>query len=293
MAYLSVSVDLEALSPDFAEEALFDAGALAVTFTDRRDDPVLEPAPGEFRLWPSTRLTATFSADDASPALIATLADALGIPMARITVESVEDRVWEREWLRDFHAMRFGRRLWVAPAHEPVVEADAVVVRLDPGLAFGTGTHPTTALCLEWLDAHAPQGRTVIDYGCGSGILAIAAALLGARAVHAFDIDPQALTATADNASANGVSGRLSIHQASETLPTAADVVLANILSGPLCALAPAFSRLVAPGGKLILAGLLEAQAAEVAAAQSPWFDIAPFGQRDGWVCLAGQRKQA
>lgn len=291
MAYLSVSVDLEALAPDVVEDALFDAGALAVTFTDRRDDPVLEPAPGEFRLWPSTRITATFGADDASPALIASLADSLGIAAARITVQSVEDRVWEREWLRDFHAMRFGRRLWVAPAHEPVEDADAVVVRLDPGLAFGTGTHPTTALCLEWLDAHPPEGRTVIDYGCGSGILAIAAALLGASSAHAFDIDPQALTATADNASANGVSRNVKIHPKADTLPAAADVVLANILSGPLCQLAPAFASLVAPGGRLVLAGLLETQAAEVAAAQAAWFDIAPFGQRDGWVCLAGQRK--
>lgn len=291
MPFLSVTIDLEDLDADTVEHACFEAGALAVTFTDRRDDAILEPAPGEFRLWPATRLCATFDATHSSVGLLRALAAKLGIDVTKLGVEAVADRAWEREWLRDFHAMRFGQRLWIAPSHEPVHDPAAIVVTLDPGLAFGTGTHPTTASCLEWLDAHAPAGASVIDYGCGSGVLAIAAAKLGARVVHAFDIDPQALTATRDNAATNDVADRLRVVESAADLPQGADIVLANILSGPLCDLAPTFARLVRAGGTLVLAGMLESQADEVAAAQRAWFHMAPFRSRDGWVCLAGPRR--
>ncbi len=257
---------------------------------DAHDDPVLEPLPGEFRLWRTTRLKALF-ADVTEPETFAhTLAERLGLLIESIRIQRVQDRVWEREWLRDFHAMRFGRRLWVCPHHEQVTEAGAVVVHMDPGLAFGTGTHPTTALCLEWLDSNLQPGSRVIDYGCGSGLLAVAAVKLGAAEAHCFDIDPQALIATHDNADANGVRSRVRIHESAETLPGNVDVLLANILSGPLCELAPRLAGLVRPGGAIVLAGLLAAESSDVTHAYSACFDMRPCGEREGWIGLSGRR---
>jgi ribosomal protein L11 methyltransferase len=209
----------------------------------------------------------------------------------RFTLETLADRVWEREWLRDFHPMCFGSRLWVSPHHAHVHTKDAVVVRLDPGLAFGTGTHATTAMCLAWLDENAADGQVAIDYGCGSGVLAVAAVKLGAHEAHAFDIDPQALTATRDNAAANDVAEKVRVVDSDAALPAGADILLANILCGPLCELAPRFAALTRPGGKIVLAGLLSAQADEVTRAHAPWFDIAPFASRDGWTALTGSRR--
>ncbi|MGH8261616.1 MAG: 50S ribosomal protein L11 methyltransferase, partial [Steroidobacteraceae bacterium] len=269
----------------------FEAGALSVTLSDAADDPVLEPAPGEVRLWRTTRVVALFPIDAAPAATARAIAATLALPPGRIVAGAVADRVWEREWLAHFHAMRFGRRLWVAPHHETVEDADAVVVRLDPGLAFGTGTHPTTAMCLEWLDAHLAPGSRVIDFGCGSGILALAAARLGAARVECFDIDPQALTATAGNAVANGVEDRIAVMPHDADLADGADVLLANILSEPLRALAPRFARLVRSGGRIVLAGLLAPQADEVTEAYRAWFDMARFGARDDWVGLTGARR--
>jgi len=321
--FLELSFDLGRLDAQTAEDAAFDCGALAVTFVDARDDsvnhstksgstrqaswspldttpdfvgtPVLEPAPGTTPLWPATRIKCLFAAERPVPATheapVAALAASLGIDTALIEVLPIADRAWEREWLKDFHALCFGRRLWVCPHHERVSAPDAVVVALDPGLAFGTGTHASTALCLTWLDAHPPAAARVIDYGCGSGVLGIAAARLGAAEVHAFDIDPQALLATGENARANAVEGRLQVHTSAEALPAATDVLLANILAAPLCALAPRFAVLVRPGGRVVLAGLMEHQAAEVTAAYATCFDVVRFGERDGWVCLVGQRR--
>ena len=279
------------LDADAAEAACFECGASSVTYQDLRDDPVLEPAPGEFRLWPATRLRVLFDGEADAGVTRRLLAEALDIPVERIEAERLEDRAWEREWLKDFHAMRFGRRLWVAPHHESVAEPDAVVVRLDPGLAFGTGTHPTTALCLEWLESHVEPGSVVIDYGCGSGILAVAAVKLGAREAHCFDIDPQALLATSQNAAANGLGTEVVVHERAEALPKGVDVLVANILSGPLCALAPSFAGLIRPGGVLVLAGLMDHQAAEVTQAHDAWFDMCPIAKRDDWVGLSGRRR--
>ncbi len=290
MPSLQLTFDLGALDSDSVEAACFAAGALSVTFSDARDDPVLEPAPGEMRLWPATRVQALFPGDAEPTGIVQTVAAALSVEPASLDTRPLEDRAWEREWLGHFHAMRFGRRLWVAPSHEAVRDADAVVVRLDPGLAFGTGTHPTTAMCLEWLDSHLQAGARVIDYGCGSGILALAAAQLGAERVVCFDIDPQALIATEMNAARNGVSGRVVTVRNADELAAEVDVLLANILSGPLCGLAPRFAELVQPGGWVVLAGLLEPQAAEVTEAYRAWFDMRCFGTCDGWVGLAGVR---
>jgi ribosomal protein L11 methyltransferase len=290
-SFVELSFELGPLDPEAAEAACFACGASAVTFVDSKDDPILEPLPGEFRLWPATRLQTLFAESAEGPEhLVTLLSAALGIPPTSIRARVIEDRVWEREWLKDFHAMRFGERLWVCPHHEQVSDPDAVVVRMDPGLAFGTGTHPTTALCLEWLDRHPPLGAKIIDYGCGSGVLAVAGAKLGAAEAHCFDIDPQALIATRDNAEANGVETRVVLHNSTESLPQGVDVLLSNILSGPLCELAPRFTALVRPGGDLVLAGLMEQEVSDVTHAYDAWFDIRPFGQREGWVGLSGKR---
>jgi ribosomal protein L11 methyltransferase len=289
--FWQLSFELGARDPDATEESCFELGATSVTYVDACDDPVLEPLPGEFRLWPNTRLRALFPADTDAPAVAKALTEALSIPAGGLRTERIEDRAWEREWLRDFHAMRFGRRLWICPHHEQVTEPGAVVVRMDPGLAFGTGTHPTTALCLEWLDRHISGGERLIDFGCGSGVLGIAAVQLGAAAAHCFDIDPQALTATRENSEANGLQSRVSIYETAGGLPTGVDVLVANILSGPLRELAPTFGSLVREGGFILLAGLLEQQAADVTDAYTAWFDIHPFEVREGWSGLAGKRK--
>jgi ribosomal protein L11 methyltransferase len=294
--YLTLSVDLGGIGnvdklAAAAENACFAAGALSVTLTDAVDDAILEPAPGEHRLWPQTVLQAVFDAETADASTIVVLADALGVPANAIRAERLADRVWEREWLKDFHSMRFGRKLWIVPSHEtPPADPGAVCIRLDPGLAFGTGTHPSTALCLEWLDAKLADGASVIDYGCGSGVLAVAAARLGAARAHAFDIDPQALIATADNAMANEVFDRIPIHDTAASLPSGVDIVLANILAGTLIALASDLSSLVRTGGQLVLAGILDEQAADVRKAFAPYATLCVCGQRDGWTALAGLR---
>lgn len=290
MAYLAVSFDLGAMDADAAEAACFASGALAVTLSDARDDPVLEPKPGELRLWPATRVQALFDAALASPQLLAELAAQLGLTPRSLEVQSVADRVWEREWLRDFHAMRFGRRLWICPHHEQVHAPDAVIVQLDPGLAFGTGTHASTALCLEWLDATPIVGQTVCDYGTGSGVLALAAAKLGAARVYAYDIDPQALLATRDNASRNGLA-HITLCESSAQLPERVDVLLANILASTLCELVDNFAMRLARGGRILLSGILSAQAQAVTCAYAPWFDMSPAGERADWVALAGIRR--
>ena len=301
MPQLALSIDLDGLDAEAVEAACFAAGALAVTYTDRRDDPVLEPAPGEVRLWPATRLQALFEADALPPTQLLFLAADIGCDVGRLEVRAVEERAWEREWLRDFKPMRFGERLWIRPSHMTVDDPGAAVVELDPGLAFGTGTHPTTRLCLESLDAASTDGRglvggVVVDYGCGSGVLAVAALKLGAAEAHVFDIDPQALTATRDNAGRNDVSDRLQVHGSPEALAAAvaavggADIVLANILAGPLRELAPQLCALLKPGGTLVLAGLLDEQAEELIEAYAPQLRLDAWRTLDGWTCLIGRK---
>ena len=291
MPFLELTLELQELSALLAEQATFDSGALSVTLTDSRDDAVLEPAPGEVRLWPATRLQALFPDGTDASGLVSSLARRLGVDPDRIQPRVVADCLWEREWLKDFHAMRFGERLWVCPSHEVVNDPAAVVVLLDPGLAFGTGTHATTAMCLAWLDAQAAVGARVIDFGCGSGILAIAALKLGASRVWCHDIDPQALLATAQNAQSNGVAAATVICASVGELPGSVDVLLANILSGPLCELAECFASLVRTGGHVILSGLMTQQEAEVTAAYDAWFDTTPIAVRDGWVALHAVRR--
>jgi ribosomal protein L11 methyltransferase len=274
-----------------AEDACTRLGAISVSLTDAGDEPLLEPAPGETPVWEAVRLRALFHVSANPEVTAATLAVVLGLPPGAISIEHVEDRAWEREWLKDFRPMRFGRRLCVAPAGQRPDARVPVILELDPGLAFGTGTHATTALCLEWLDGRIQGGERVLDYGCGSGILGLAALKLGARAALAFDIDPQALTATRENAAKNGLASRVDVAERMKAVTGAFDVVLANILAGPLVELAPRLARLARPGGEIVLAGPLTSQAAEVAQAYEPWFDIGPKAERDGWILLAGRRR--
>jgi ribosomal protein L11 methyltransferase len=278
------------------EAALEIAGALAVTLDDAGDDPLLEPAPGTLPLWSGVRLTALFEDDARSAGQVRALAKTLGAQsLIPPVIERLEDRPWERVWLDDFHPTRFGRHLWVCPQGQPAPDPEAVVVDLDPGLAFGTGHHPTTALCLEWLDGAELEGRTLLDYGCGSGILAIAALKLGAAHAIALDHDPQAIEATRANAAANGVAERLSpcrqedLTTLADRLP--ADLVIANILAGPLVKLAPTLLRNLRPGGALVLSGLLADQVPAVSAAYTPAVDWGPVRTRENWALLAGVRR--
>lgn len=291
MPFHQLVIELGRADPGDAERACLAVGAFALSLSDAGDEALLEPAPGETPLWRETRLCALF-ADSAEPAVLAaTLTAVLGLPGDAIRCERVADRVWEREWLKDFRPMRFGRRLWVCPGGQSSPDPAAVVLELDPGLAFGTGTHATTALCLEWLDAHVAAGTAVLDYGCGSGILALAALALGATRATAFDIDPQALIATRDNAARNALTGRLTIAERAGAIAGPFDLVVANILAGPLRLLAPELAGHCRPNGAVLLAGLLDAQAVEVAAAYGPWFDIGTAARRDGWTALAGRRR--
>jgi len=291
MPQLQLTLDLGPRDPSPYEEALFGLGALSVTLEDAADDPVLEPAPGATPLWPTVLVKALFDAS-ADPAAIAeALTNALPGAVAP-RFDFVADRAWEREWLKDFRPMRFGRRLWVCPDGMPAGDPGAVRIELDPGLAFGTGTHPTTALCLEWLDSQELSGATVVDYGCGSGILAIAAARLGATRVRAVDIDPQAVLATTDNAARNGVADVIEATTDLSLATAGADVLLANILAGPLLELAPRFADALRPRGRLALSGLLREQADAVTAAYRPCFHIESKAERDGWILLAGHRRE-
>lgn len=284
---------LDGLDAARVEAALEDLGAGAVTYSDAGDSPVLEPAPGETPLWPATLVTALFDDTLDVDALSAGLRAALELDeLPAWRVETLADRAWEREWLRDFRPMRFGKRLRVCPTGSVVEDPDAVVLDMDPGLAFGTGTHATTALCLEWLDAARIAERRVLDYGCGSGILAIAALLLGAREATATDIDPQALTATRANAARNDVAGRLDVVAPDELGDTAFDVILANILAAPLAALAPRLAGLTRGGGEIVLSGILASQADEIRAAYEPWFEIAPAVAREDWIMISGRRRE-
>ena len=291
MPYLELSFDLSEQAPDAAEAACFQTGALAVTFSDASDDPVLEPKPGEMRLWRRTRMQALFDARMADPSLIIALAEAVGIAPERLSARAIADRVWEREWLQDFHPMLFGRRLWISPRHETVAASDAVVVRLDPGLAFGTGTHQTTAMCLEWLDSTDLRQLDVVDYGCGSGVLAIAALKLGAKRAFAYDIDPQALLATGENASDNHVADRLILCTSAQRIPTGCDVVLANILAQILILERHRLAPHLKTGGHWLLSGILASQEAEVVSAYRQCCDMTRYAMRDEWVALSGRQR--
>lgn len=299
MEWRQFVMNLESLPADAVEAVFARHGAEAVTLSDAGDDPVLEPGPGETPLWDKVRITALFAPTADFAALQQDLCQSLQIgELPPWHVEYLPDRVWEREWLRDLRPMRFGRRLWISP-HRQVVDtadtvavpvADPVIVYLDPGLAFGTGTHATTAMCLEWLDEQELADRRLLDFGCGSGILSIAAIKLGANRAVALDNDPQALTATRSNALQNGVDDRIDTVSDAALLSAEFDVIVANVLAAPLRHHARTICSRLLPGGALALAGILEEQAASVASAYAEWIVFAPPKVRSPWVCLSGTR---
>jgi ribosomal protein L11 methyltransferase len=265
MAWLQLSVEVAGDQVEAVSEVFNTIGALSVTVLDAGDEPLLEPAPGEAPLWSNTRVIALFDAAQDAAELKQQLRSVLDAPVPDLHVEPLADRDWSNTWRDTFGAMRFGERLWVCPVGESPPDPSAIVVHMDPGMAFGTGTHVTTALCLEWLDAHPPVNRSVIDCGCGSGILAVAAHRLGAANVTAVDIDPQALQATRENARRNGCDIEVSLPDSIGK--RSADLVIANILANPLIELAADISRCVHTGGQLVMTGILAEQAEAVMAA--------------------------
>jgi len=270
-------------------------GAQAVTFLDKHDTPIYEPLPGDDVIyWHNTVVMGLFDASHDMDNVIHYLQ---GIHPDKenliYKLEQLEDKDWEREWMDNFHPMKFGQRLWVCPSWLEVPDPSAVNVMLDPGLAFGTGTHPTTALCLTWLDSLDLEGKTVVDFGCGSGILSLAALKLGAKKVIGIDIDPQALQASLANAKRNNVEDRLELFLPKDQPNLKADVVVANILAGPLRELAPTIIEFVGDNSLLALSGVLEEQAAELQIIYGQWCEMDPFAVQEEWVRLSGIRTKS
>jgi len=297
MPWLQLALIADRERAALIEAALENGGALAVTIDAANDTPVpeqiLEPAPEATPLWRQVRITALFDDDPQGTMWAENAATELGPQsLSPPQISVLDDRPWERVWLEELEPMRFGRRLWICPHGQrpEVFDTENIIIDLDPGLAFGTGHHPTTALCLRWLDGLALRDRTLIDFGCGSGILSIAALKLGARRVIAIDHDQQALDATIDNAITNGVLQRLEVAHPDQLTPIAADVVVANILAGPLLALAPTLTALSSPDAHIGLSGILSHQASQVSAAYAEDFLMQPPEIDSDWVLLAGQR---
>jgi ribosomal protein L11 methyltransferase len=267
------------------------ADAVSITWQDAEDDPILEPKPGEMRLWANLVVTALYEQDTNLDALLLNLeTHKTAWQIESIVLETVEDQAWERAWMDSYQPMCFGKRLWIYPSWFEIPEDDTVKLLLDPGLAFGTGTHPTTALCLEWLDSADLNGKTVLDYGCGSGILAIAALKLGAQSAIGTDIDPQALQATHDNAERNRIpAAQLNTYYPKQLPLQQYDVVLANILAGPLVELAPNLLKSLKLGGELVLSGILAEQAESIRAAYSPYLQDLKIVQQGDWIRVTGK----
>ncbi|MEJ2766711.1 50S ribosomal protein L11 methyltransferase [Photobacterium sp. MCCC 1A19761] len=293
MPWIQIKLNATAENAEAIGDMLMEeTGALSVTFLDAQDTPVFEPLPGETRLWGDTDVVGLYDAESDMDLVLTLLKNSsLLADDFAYKVEQLEDKDWEREWMDNFHPMRFGRRLWICPSWREAPEPDAVNVLLDPGLAFGTGTHPTTSLCLEWLDGQDLTGKTVIDFGCGSGILAIAAIKLGAAKVIGIDIDPQAILASRDNAERNGVADQLELFlPQDQPADIQADVVVANILAGPLRELSPVIKGLVKDGGDLAISGVLESQAEDVAAFYSDALTLDPITAREEWCRISGHK---
>lgn len=293
MTWLQLRLDTSPDAIETLEDLMLASGAVAVTMEDNADEPLLEPGVGETPLWHHTRLTGLYPADSDMDAVLASFPEQL-LQRSNQRVEILEDKDWEREWMQHYQPMQFGKRLWVCPSWLQPPQPDAVNLLLDPGLAFGTGTHPTTELCLRELDSMDLAGITAVDYGCGSGILAIAALKLGAVKVLGVDNDPQALVASRENAQRN----RLPEHCLPVALPEAADqqawqqradVVIANILAGPLAELSDTLLQLLKPGGTLLLSGLLHTQAEPLCQHYAGRIELCIAGEKDGWVCLRGE----
>ena len=297
MPWIQLQIPADPDNADQLEDLLMEMGAEAVSMEDAADQPLYEPDPGTTPLWHQTSVTGLFGSERDIEELCAAVKDAwhqqTQQSLPDIDVTLVEDKDWEREWMEDFKPLRFGERLWIVPSWHDAPDPHAANLLLDPGLAFGTGTHPTTALCLEWLDGHDVSSCQVIDYGCGSGILGLAALLLGADHVIGVDTDPQALEASRENARRNRVEeDRLDLFLPADEPDAMADIMLANILAQPLIGLAPRLAAMVRPGGDIVLSGILSNQAREVMEAYEPWFVMDEPEQREEWIRLTGRRNE-
>lgn len=295
MPWIQLQIPADPDTADQLEDLLMEMGAEAVSMEDAADQPLYEPDPGTTPLWSQTVVTGLFQSDQDIDQLCTDVRNAwhqqTQQSLTDIDVTLVEDKDWERACMDDFHPLQFGKRLWIVPSWHEAPDPDAANLMLDPGLAFGTGTHPTTALCLEWLDGQDVNGKRITDYGCGSGILGLAALLLGASHVVGVDTDPQALEASRENARRNDVDeARLDLYLPENEPDTKTDVMLANILAQPLIGLASHLAALTKLGGDLVLSGILSNQAREVMAAYEPWFIMDEPEQREEWIRLTGRR---
>jgi ribosomal protein L11 methyltransferase len=295
MPWIQLKIPADPDNADQLEDVLMGMGADAVSMEDAADQPLYEPDHGTTPLWSQTTVTGLFQSSYDITELCSNIRDTwhqqTQQSLEDIDVTLVEDKDWARAWMDDFHPLNFGERLWIVPSWHDAPDPDAANLLLDPGLAFGTGTHDTTALCLQWLDGADVQGKRVIDYGCGSGILGLAALLLGADHVMGVDTDPQALEASRENARRNEVDeSKLSLHLPKDEPDALADVTLANILAQPLIGLAPHLAAKTRPGGDIVLSGILNHQARDVMAAYEPWFIMDEPEQQGEWIRLTGRR---
>ncbi|PCI76825.1 MAG: 50S ribosomal protein L11 methyltransferase [SAR86 cluster bacterium] len=294
MAWQQLRVQVRPDQIEPLEQLLLDYGGLSISYLDAEDQPVFQKEPGSTPLWDRVDLVCLFEEATNLDGLLFLLQQHPAIEDKQsLTLETLEDQAWERSWMSDFKAMQFGERLWVCPSWQEPPEPSAINIMLDPGLAFGSGSHATTSLCLQWLEQNTRNDSTVIDYGCGSGILAIAAALLGAPRVIAVDNDPQAITATIENAKRNHIPEGVIETYLPEQLPSdrtshQADILVANILAEPLMQLAENLSDLVKPKGHIVLSGLLAEQADAVLKHYSPWFEMDEAVLSEEWARLSG-----
>ncbi|WP_289106302.1 50S ribosomal protein L11 methyltransferase [uncultured Pseudoalteromonas sp.] len=291
MAWIQIRINANAATADAVSDLLMEAGSASVTFIDAKDTPIYEPKIGTVEFWADTTVIGLFEANHDMNAVIELLKRHDEIKDTLVyKIEQLEDKDWEREWMDNFHPIQFGEKLWICPSWRDIPDPDAVNVLLDPGLAFGTGTHATTALCLKWLESQDLTGKTVVDFGCGSGILGIAAIKLGAERMIGIDIDPQALEASLDNAQRNGVADKLEVYLPENQPEFSADIVVANILAQPLRELHSVILRLLKPGGKIAMSGILEEQAQSVADIYAPFIELDDIALEGDWTRVSGTK---
>lgn len=288
-----LKIQLHSEDTSYFEQILFDSDAISISYLDAEDQPVFQEEPGSTPLWDNTFLLCLFNTKTDLGSLLNKLrCNTKVLNNKSLNIELIEDQDWERSWMKDFEPIQFGEKLWICPSWLSPPEPNAVNIKLDPGLAFGTGNHATTSLCLRWLDQADVRGSEVIDYGCGSGVLSIASALLGAVKVHSVDNDPQAISATIDNSRRNKVPGDVLTTYLPEAVPPVhADILIANILERPLIDLSEKFAELVKKGGYIALSGLLEEQIPSLLSCYDRWFDMEAPQVEQGWVLLCGTRK--
>lgn len=292
MPWLQLELESSPEHADKYSDWLSEAGAAAVTMLDAADQPLFEPAVGETPLWQAIRVIGLFNADADIDSVLLYIKSMQGKQdLPKWHLNPLEDRDWVRAWMDDFKPMQFGEQLWICPTGFTPPHPEAVNLILDPGLAFGTGTHPTTAMCLTWLANNPPQQLEVIDYGCGSGVLAIAASLLGASHARAVDNDPQALIATRDNADKNAVADKIEVFLPETFLAEPAPLLIANILAGPLIELEPRLAELVYKDGVIVLSGILSEQANLILETYNRHFDVQVEAQLEDWICITGKKR--